>query len=105
LFKLSLYASVNIFDMNEEIIRKRIFIGTFILLLLFIYFLKRETREVDESLTANLIDEAVYDAPHILEMAAKSGQLGYCNFLIFKQTIMPIQIMTRNFSFVAFFSV
>lgn len=48
----------------------------------FIFNIKRETREVDESLTANLIEEAVYDAHHMMEIATKSGQLGYLHYFI-----------------------
>lgn len=56
-------------------------ISSFYYYLIFL-FLKRETREVDESLTANLIEEAVYDSPRVLELAARAGQLGYNHNLL-----------------------
>lgn len=49
----------------------------FCLYLFLILLLKRETREVDESLTAHLIEDAYGAQPHMLEIVAKTGQLGY----------------------------
>lgn len=44
------------------------------------FFEKRETRDADDSLTANLIEESVYGT-NMMDLATKTGgQLGYFFF-------------------------
>ncbi len=44
------------------------------------FFKKRETRDADDSLTANLIEESVYGT-NMMDLATKTGgQLGYFFF-------------------------
>ncbi|XP_021943452.1 V-type proton ATPase 116 kDa subunit a1 isoform X2 [Folsomia candida] len=58
-----------------------------------VFFDERETREVDESLTAHLIEDAYGAQPHMLEIVAKTGQLGFVAGVILRERIPAFERM------------